>query len=749
MIITWPGTATLTASIPDDPGWVSFAYEWTQISGPDTAIIASPNSLVTSVTFPEVQGYYAFQFTAFADSFPADYESYLLTETNEQILTEDGLPLIIDEAETEILGSAITRVFLFTGALVSDYGPTAIGGDLHILINGVEYVTGALDPTKYVRAETLSIQESQDANPNRASFNVRGFLPEIGDEVIILLDDERIFAGNFFSDSHDAEEKLSIDYDQITVVDYNWHLKRRKISRKYENVSGTTIVNEIIGMAPGFTNSRVQAGLAMISIDFSNGVDLATALDQVAALLPGTSWKVNYYKDLFFGVFDASVTPPNPITTSHPTVRNFGVDRNLGSWVTRVRVNGPTTNTTKDRNSVGFLYVDEIKGFEGGGDVNVDGVDTTYTAANRRLVTPDTETNEDDIAPPDIECGSFEDMRKQKLLKISARPIRTGLGINTGLTSQSYKYYTTYVTSKGESKWQEEITVSLPNIPVIYGGFTSSIGGAVASDWQTHPKYNAVEFVAEAIPMSISRINIYRYKSGPIVAGKNGYFIGSLSAKGKFGRIGNNWSSTYSASSTPWDIGSVITPSSNSLVDEKNDAEIEKDLEKIPEEEKGADPICDEEEQDYEEWLEGVPHYGKIDARSRTQRFTIVNDTEAQAILGAKFGDDGVIEDVYTDTELDSLDKMIRAGQDYMAQRNQLDVGIHYESRDRNTHPGRYVTVDLPAPTNCSGEFLIQTVTISGFGYVTEGGPMKSWPLYSVSKAAPRRFSAINRLANR
>lgn len=748
MIIAWPDTATLTGALVDDDGWITFSYLWEQVVGPDVAVIATPDALVTDITFPPVQGQYVFQLTVSGDTFPSDFNDYWLSETNEQLLTEDGQPLIIEEANTLLSSSALFRVFLLTAAEASNDGPSIHGKDLYIKIAGVDYVTGALDPEKTVDADSLSIQENKDSTPNTASFTVRGFVPTIGQEVIITLDTIRIFAGQFLRSSHTSEELLDNDYVQISVPDYTWHFNRYKITANFDNVSASAVAAAIVAKCPGFSGGKIQGGLPPVSINFKSAT-LASAFGALCEKIPGSTWKPDYFKVVYFGTSDLSPDQPEPITVLHPTCQNFTVERDLGQWITRVRVNGAATSSNRDRETAGKLFVTGIEGFKGeSGNVNVDGYDTTYSLADQQPKPKATDTPAPDEAP-DANCDPLEDQIRRTNLKVEARAIRTGM-LGSGLPIGDYTYYTTYVTQDGESGWKDSFTVGLTNmsIPTFLPG--SGPGGIT---WDIKYHYNAVEFIATAFPLGLQRINIYRAafvepyneEHTNIVVGDGGKLIASIVGKGIFGELGTDGPIIGSeGGGVAANLGIVITPSTNSVVDSV--FLLPEDEQALPAESIPTEPICTDPvtgretpSDDIEYFLDGIPDFKFLESGIRVQRFVIVSDSGAISTLGTLLGDGGVIEDEISDTDLLSEAAMIEAGRNRMAERNKVDLSISYACRDQNTHPGKYVAVDMPDPFNCHNEFLIQTVTINGFGLVGDGGELKSWPLYTVSKAAPRQ----------
>ena len=94
----------------------------------------------------------------------------------------------------------------------------------------------------------------------------------------------------------------------------------------------------------------------------------------------------------------------------------------------------------------------------------------------------------------------------------------------------------------------------------------------------------------------------------------------------------------------------------------------------------------------------------------------------------------GVREEWVQDRRLSVTEGRAR-GQATLLQRPLEQVGISYRCRDTRTAAGRTITVNLPAPTNISGTFKAQRVTISNFR------PHENQqPTYTV-EASNQRFS--------
>lgn len=87
-----------------------------------------------------------------------------------------------------------------------------------------------------------------------------------------------------------------------------------------------------------------------------------------------------------------------------------------------------------------------------------------------------------------------------------------------------------------------------------------------------------------------------------------------------------------------------------------------------------------------------------------------LDDVPQQAALAAVLGGDGIQEDWLQDRRLSHREAVAR-GQAQLATKRQLVIELRYQTRDINTRTGRLCTVNLGAPFNIIGTFLIRAVT--------------------------------------
>jgi hypothetical protein len=117
-----------------------------------------------------------------------------------------------------------------------------------------------------------------------------------------------------------------------------------------------------------------------------------------------------------------------------------------------------------------------------------------------------------------------------------------------------------------------------------------------------------------------------------------------------------------------------------------------------------------------------------------------VDDLPAQTALAAVEGGDGIVEHYIQDRRL-SDDGARARGLAELVLFKAVETRISYTTHDPETRSGRTVHVNLPAPTNLSGDFLIQRVTIDEVMTWTETYPRR------VVDASTTRFSFDDVLA--
>jgi hypothetical protein len=138
--------------------------------------------------------------------------------------------------------------------------------------------------------------------------------------------------------------------------------------------------------------------------------------------------------------------------------------------------------------------------------------------------------------------------------------------------------------------------------------------------------------------------------------------------------------------------------------------------------------------------LTGVPTSGAgaiiygLKSGDGLQLLVTVDDVAAQTALAGMIGGSGIKEAYIQDRRIGYAEAVAR-GQAMIDERADLLIEVHYVCRDPLTKSGRTIHAAMPAPTNLSGDYKIQQVTISAFSAVP-GQP----PTYTV-QASSQRYS--------
>lgn len=162
----------------------------------------------------------------------------------------------------------------------------------------------------------IVIQDVLNNTPNTCTFVVDGTsnVPVVGEkiEIIDIFDSDRLlFAGNVQTVKQVYEGLITQLAYQVTCIDFTGLLNRRRPFTVYTNMSATLIVKDLIERyAPGFTDAHVQSNLAKVSITLDGTKDLATCFSDIAGLIGGGHWYVDYTQDVhFFHVIPPGVLP--------------------------------------------------------------------------------------------------------------------------------------------------------------------------------------------------------------------------------------------------------------------------------------------------------------------------------------------------------------------------------------------------------------------------------------------------------
>lgn len=343
--MSWPQTVTLAPTITDDAWGGALAYVWTQVSGPATATIASPETPTTDVSLPEVAGVYRFSLT-------------------------------VSRAHDDLIGSLLVRVVAVTSASLPDE-PGALGVTT-VTANGV--ASTGLD-------NSVSITKTT-GQPSSCTFDMYGARIAVGNEVVLERDGIRLFAGICLELGITAELDGTLILTHPTCAGYAWHLTRRRVTKVYD-APIADIVADLVGMAPGgLTVAEVEDDLPSIHITFSNA-QLDAALTTTTKRVRGLTWTVDDDKGLHV-VRVPTAGDPAALTPGHRSLRDVSITQSISQVANRVFVfYGPTVIAASVIGEVleGATEI-QVENFTGysptGGTFILNGNTVSYTGLDRR-----------------------------------------------------------------------------------------------------------------------------------------------------------------------------------------------------------------------------------------------------------------------------------------------------------------------------------------------------------------------------
>lgn len=140
--------------------------------------------------------------------------------------------------------------------------------------------------------------------------------------------------------------------------------------------------------------------------------------------------------------------------------------------------------------------------------------------------------------------------------------------------------------------------------------------------------------------------------------------------------------------------------------------------------------------------LVGVAPVVPVTLGDAVQLIAQVDDVPAQTAMAAAEGGDGVIEHYIQDRRLSESGARAR-GLAELELFKAIELRLSYTTHDPKTRSGRTIHVDLPAPTNVVGDFLIQRVTLDDVSFAKNRHPTRA------VEASSTRFSfddVLNRL---
>jgi hypothetical protein len=322
-----------------------------------------------------------------------------------------------------------------------------------IAIDGIHYGSGRTSAAEKVLIDSLSVTETVDETPHRATFTTMGFAPTVGQPVIITLGSKNNEAPTFAGQILTVEQGYAGGVPEhaqyrVDCIDPTWGLDKRLVTGRYSG-SVTTIAKILIAAyAPGYATTFIAPGLEAVDEITFTEESLTDALTRLSKRIGGY-WYCDYVKTihLWSGAEDvdwAGLTNPIDLNAVHSSLRDFQSTRDLSQVVTRVRSEGGGANA--------------IAAIAPGETIIPVGTGEWYNAAGGLVRS----------GPQQIRYSACMLGGRGTLVGPGASPVVaptvalvSGLGIDPGV----HLYAVTFVTASGES-------LAGPTVPITTGPLT-------------------------------------------------------------------------------------------------------------------------------------------------------------------------------------------------------------------------------------------------------------------------------------
>jgi len=161
--------------------------------------------------------------------------------------------------------------------------------------------------------DSFRITDNINQQVDQASFECSKFKPNLGEEIIVYQDNEKVFGGVVVR-IETNRKGLKVKY-QVTCKDFSQYLNRELITERFSNQTADQIIAYIISeYTTGFTGVNVDADVNITQVSF-NRATVTQALDTLADLL-NYYWYVDYDKDIHFFAKNTEMSPFNLDETS-------------------------------------------------------------------------------------------------------------------------------------------------------------------------------------------------------------------------------------------------------------------------------------------------------------------------------------------------------------------------------------------------------------------------------------------------
>lgn len=237
--------------------------------------------------------------------------------------------------------------------------------DYSITINGV-------DRTSCIYNQKVTISDDAGSAPSTLDMEFierdGNGLPENEQEIIVLKDDVKLFAGYIVKTNYSklGGDKVIVSLD---CIDYTRDLSRKLVVENYQDMTDKAIIEDIVSrycQGTGITTNNVIEGITINQISF-NYMPVAKVLDQITALT-GREWYLDYDKDIHYFPLATEAAPFN-IDSNNADYYQLDITKDNTNIKNRVYVRGgkyisdPTTiSMVADGEQVVFLIPDEPVG---------------------------------------------------------------------------------------------------------------------------------------------------------------------------------------------------------------------------------------------------------------------------------------------------------------------------------------------------------------------------------------------------
>lgn len=176
---------------------------------------------------------------------------------------------------------------------------------MRLMSEGVQVFIGGNLMTRSIGLYSLTVENILTSQVDRCKMSIKKygeqftFVPEIGDEVFVYNDGNKIFGGLVVKVTQGAEDYKIINYE-VECEDYTRLLDRKLVVQTYYNMSVREIIEDIARIyLPGFTtNNVIDADTVITSITF-NYITASDCFKKIADLL-NYDWYIDYDKDIHF-----------------------------------------------------------------------------------------------------------------------------------------------------------------------------------------------------------------------------------------------------------------------------------------------------------------------------------------------------------------------------------------------------------------------------------------------------------------